>query len=358
MVDTRMTELRRLLDALENQVSHDTGSDLLPNVPSQPSILEIVDRKTGKVVSGTPQTQTAIVGQKIELQVRTKPPAAMSDICWTVSGQRVSLYTQSATAGTITELTDDLLEHVNVDFYWIAAGSQTVEVAATVQGDRQTEATNYTVLTPTKVSMTSKTGMIQVTPFVPGDELYLNFGDRLGYGIDWTFSATAPAGGEGEIAGTQLINTHITREFKDGSIQTFSSGSRFVLDTAAPYTKSVPIAAGAPATWVANDSPGVVLERLSKRTTGERLESLSGRKVTLKNQFKMYFMYKPKGADSIWVTLGRLNWYCSGETTRTAHIGPPAIDNWSDPTAVSSSKDPSGVLSTELPIWTANFTDL
>jgi hypothetical protein len=66
-------------------------------------------------------------------------------------------------------------------------------------------------------------------------------------------------------------------------------------------------------------------------------------------------MYQPAGSDSIWVTLGRLDWNWAGQTIRT---GPPAANTWNPPTGVSNSVNPSGTVSTELPTWTKNVTSL
>lgn len=161
-------------------------------MPTALPVLEIVNRKTGAVVSGT--AHTVIVGQKMELMVRTNSSEAMSNIQWTVPGECVKDYTQSTTAGTRTDLATGDLQRVNLDFYWLARGSYTVQVAADVRGTRRTAAVTHQVLAPTAVTMTSVTGTVAVShPGFPGSGLELHFGTLATPGISFTCAATAPA---------------------------------------------------------------------------------------------------------------------------------------------------------------------
>lgn len=309
--------------------------------PPPPPVLEIVDTKTGTVVSGT--TQTRIVGQKIQLQVRVKSGGGLSNIQWTIPGQRIKNYTQSASAGTRTNLSAADLQSANINFYWIAGGNQLIQVSATVKGVRVSASVRYNVLAPSGLSMTSTTGTVAVSnPGFPRAGLEIHFGSTTVPGITWTFTATAPAGGGGQIAGTQLINVLRTQTTNGGVLQRFSSGGAFVLDNTVPYVPGVPISASSAATWTSSDSPGTPLTPAFNQSTAN-------------DAFRMYFMYKPTGADSIWVTIGRLDWHWAGQTIRT---GPPAANAWQPPTGVSNSTNPSGSASTELPVWTANFTGI
>jgi hypothetical protein len=309
-----------------------------------PVILEIVDRKTGNVVTNT--TQAKIVGQKIELLVRAKPPEAMSNIQWTVPGERVGNYSQSSSTATRTDLTAADLQGTNLDFYWIKGGSKAITVAATVRGSSLTAQVMQNVLAPTNVTMTSVTDHVKVGPTGwPGDPpMNLYYGKSPNVGIQWTCTATAPAGGKGEIAGTQLNNSDRKRTSNAGVVESNDSGGAYMLDTTVPYSTSVTIAAGASATWSSNDSPSTPLTA-----------SLSRKSVN--DLFRMYFMYKPDGADSIWVTLMRLDWHWAGQTTR---VGAPggAGNNWTAPAGVGSDRNPSGIATSELPTWTDNVTSI
>jgi hypothetical protein len=293
------------------------------------------------VVSGT--TQDKIVGQKVELLVRANPATPLTNIQWTVPGQKVRNYTQASSTASRTDLSAADLQGINLDFYWIAGGSQTIQVSATALGTTLTANVTHNVLAPTAVTMTSVTGDVGVGPTGwPGDPpMNLFYGKSPKVGIEWTCKATAPAGGDGEIAATQLNNSDRKRTSNAGLTESNDSGGTFMLDTTVPYSASVAIAGGASATWISNDSPSTPLTSNLK-------------KKSLNDLFRLYFMYKPNGADSIWVTLARLDWHWAGATTRTGASG----NNWTPPTGASNDKDPSGTASTELPTWTDNVTSI
>lgn len=309
--------------------------------PPPPIRLEIVDRKTGNVISGT--TVNRIVGQKIELLVRTQPAEAMSNIQWAVPGERIKDYTQTNNTGTVTQLQPADLQGANLDFYWKAGGNQVVQVSATARGSALSASATFRVLAPTGLAMTSVTGTVEVSnPGFPGSGLELHFGTNAVSGIVWTFTATAPAGGTGQFVGTQTVSPHGTRTRNDGTVQTRSSAGVFQLDNTIQYDAPVAVAASASATWTSNDSPGSPLTADLRDNTQSR-------------QYRTYFMYRPDGADSIWVTIGRLDWNWAGRSTRTCAAGP---GGWCAASGVANSNNPAGAASTELPEWTANVSTL
>ena len=77
------------------------------------------------------------------------------------------------------------------------------------------------------------------------------------------------------------------------------------------------------------------------------------KKYSADDTFKTYFMYKPAGADSIWVTLCRLDWFWKASATK-------GNNGWTLDAGSASSADPpgnpAGTDSTELPIWTGKFS--
>ena len=78
-------------------------------MPLAPAVtLEIVDRKTNAVVSGT--TQRRIVGQKIQLLVRPKPGGTMIQIRWTIPGVVFPNYEPNAKKATEYNLTSTDLQ--------------------------------------------------------------------------------------------------------------------------------------------------------------------------------------------------------------------------------------------------------
>lgn len=84
----------------------------------------------------------------------------------------------------------------------------------------------------------------------------------------------------------------------------------------------------------------------SRFTTTDNIVSVAGK-------FETYLMYKPSGTDSIWVTLGLLNWSWNGAAGRDTdgvwQLGTGASPQTGDP-------NPKSVNNTQLPKWTDNYT--
>jgi len=88
------------------------------------------------------------------------------------------------------------------------------------------------------------------------------------------------------------------------------------LDDSAPYAAEMPLPGGGTETWVYNgekvgDSPGIPAEH-------------DNSEVEFDITAQMYFTYKPAGAKSIWVTLGRVDWIASGQAVRSGVM----LDAW------------------------------
>ncbi|HEX8203291.1 MAG TPA: hypothetical protein VF590_22635 [Isosphaeraceae bacterium] len=199
-----------------------------------------MDRKTGAVVSGT--TPTKVVGRKNELLVRTRPSGhTLTNIRWAVAAETVKDYTQSHSTGTRTDLSAADLQGTNLDFYWISGGSKSVQVTADGDGAPQSTSVTYNVLAPTSVSMTSVTGAVEVSnPNFPGSGLELHHGTNARPGIRWTLTATAPAGGDGEIAGTQTANPPHTRTTNAGVVESRKTGGTSCWTTRCPMRPRCP----------------------------------------------------------------------------------------------------------------------
>jgi len=333
----RSSQQKKGLD--KKKAKKGSGEEL--NVVVPPPSLEITDANDNVLIG----VQTKIVGQKVKLGVRvSRAGLAMTNIQWTIPGETVKTYTQSVAAGTKTVLAVGDKQQNNLTFYWISGGLKVVQVSATVGGRNLLTLVSFNVFAPANVTCTSETGDVAVgNPGFPDADLELHYGTNITSGIEWTCKAKAREGGSGQIAATQLTNKNHTRTTNAGENQTLGTEGDWQLDNTVPYDSAVPILAGASATWTSDDSPGTPLtDGLSKKGADQK--------------FRLYFMYKPDGIDSIWVTLQRLDWNWGGKTTR---VGAPegAGNNWNQPTDVDDTPDPDGADSTELPTWTANIKD-
>lgn len=64
-------------------------------------------------------------------------------------------------------------------------------------------------------------------------------------------------------------------------------------------------------------------------------------------------MFKPSGADSVWVTVQKLNWTWHGTATLISNSNP---NQWI-PNGITEPGNPTGFDSTEYPIWTSIVSD-
>ena len=244
-----------------------------------------------------------------------------------------------------------------VAYYWIAGSSQpaAVSVQAKISGVSVQSEADFRVDAPSQ-AMTSATERVRVgaTALYPQLEV-LSFG--IGYqenpGIRFTFHAHAPDNGNGQIVGVQLINLSecLQAELRAPEICNGTQG-RYDSDNGFFYADPVPITANHDASWASDDTPQSLLSNRAAIT------------IHRDDRFHTYLMYRPSGTDSIWVTLGRLDWAWGGTAQRIG--GPPQHGDdenagqgerhhWEGPFQPHWTANPAGAGTSELPQWTVIF---
>ena len=314
----------------------------------QQIFLEIVDRRTGTVISGT--TVQKMVGNKIQLGLQTRPAGrAIASPHWTVPGTRVKNYTQSTTAGVKTDISAADLQARTVDYFWIDGGSLSVQAAAQVAGAALTATATFNVQRPTVdhfAAVTSSVNLCVGTYLQPGTWQAAYSPSTAGgtVGCQWDARVTVPAIGGGNVAFTQRIRANRVFTNNANIARTWSSVV-FVLDEGAGIQYSGPQTVAHSASVTLNsrsysDSPAIPL-------------NVTDRDARSSESFELNLMYRSSEADSIWVTLSMLTWQWAGQSMR---IGAPAsvINNWNAPTSPSLSATASS-RSTTLPEWSTNY---
>ena len=313
---------------------------------------------TGATLSGSATPNPIVIGRhaQLRLKVLQPPNATPSDIQWAVPGQTVKSYAAPASS-QIQQLSSSDLTAQQIAYYWIAGLSQPagVTVQAKINGTTVKAEADFRIDAPTP-TMTSVTDRVRVGPtaFFPGQEV-LSFG--VGFiqnpGIRWTFRAHAPDNGSGQIVGAQLINmTNCVQERRDAP-EACSGTAGYELDNQFFYADPVSIAANRDATWSSDDTP-------QSRLTGRTAIS-----IRRNDGFHTYLMYRPSGNDSIWVTLGRLDWAWSGRAERVGEPPRPGNENpgaaehapWFGPLQPQWTANPAGTAMSELPQWSAVFVN-
>ena len=313
--------------------------------------INIFDSNLKLVVTNT--TQTALVGQQQVLDaVPTQPTISLNSCSWTIAGNIVGAYSPGSTPSPAPTGSPQ------TSFFWTGSGSNSasandgvsVKCVSSPSGANLTASATYTVYQPT-ISMTTVTGTVQVAPYptapattIPALAFGLNTYSTSG--IHFTFKATAPTNGSGNLGVAQIITT-MQSAMPTTCFSPLYNGTYRDADFPYPVGSETSIGGGAQATWMSNspnlayDSP--VMQLISNCASESRSDS-----------FKDYFMYVPNednlGA-SIWVTLGLLNWSWNGIASHNGTYCATNVPGWCLGSH-SNTVNPTGSSSSALPTWT------
>jgi hypothetical protein len=309
--------------------------------------VDIVDLgRGGKLITGL--TSTIVVGQVNYLSGDVEPYGLeITSNQWTVPGDDGTLiydYTQSSEEGKVYPLSPGYLQSQDVQFYWVAGGTNLlVTYAATIDGHVYSAKTTFNVLRPTATLPSTTTPdlppvAVGPDPRAPISGVSLHFGlaQWPSDGIIWNATVSTGSGEQGQIAFTQLVRTDTlyTADNPNGDMSEVSSNGAYVLDGGPPqYSEPADINSNtANFHYSSNDSPFVGLPSWDKH-------------VSRRDDFQLYLMYKSDEAGSVWVTLCELDWYWCGAATKAGGA-------WSlDGDTGDSSINPVGVDSIKLPQW-------
>ena len=302
---------------------------------------------------GSPLPGTAtnvMVGQHIVLDgVVSAGNAKVTNIQWTVPGNRIRNYTQSQdlddSKGVVETLDAADLKADHVEYYWIDGGTNlNVNLSIVINGIHFSADTYFNVLRPTATMESRTTRNEHPIDIINNNYMGLGTPDATDTnGITWTAYVESPIGGS--IAFTQLVNSDCIFTYPTGRSLELSTRGEFMLDTNTQYANEyLPIAANTGAILISTDSPGGPVG--------------SGNHVSNTGYFETFLMYKPDGLDSIWVTLRQLHWWWSGDASPLSGTPAKWILDGSD-----YSHDPTSMDSILLPQWEHNvyhhiYTDI
>jgi hypothetical protein len=333
-----------------------------------------------QVVSGNAAKSPAIVsvGQQIQLtgSVVGLGGLTVASQQWTIGGTTVKSYqqtlaytngniSQGSSAGVSANLGQSDLSQPSITFYWIDGDDCTNTVTYTVaytatlsdQSTVSAPTAGFRPVRPCAVTAPAQAltfnGVTAAAPAITFSPTYLG-GPSMCFGtpgvndapdingITFNTSPMILTTFGGNFAWLQLVNRVNTSTFADGSTQTLNSNG-FVLDNGQS-------ANGKPQYnslngWLYSFDPGqkgALPSPVDLPTVGLSGGNLSS--VTTNQQFQMFLMYQPSGANSIWVTLQQVNWNWAASIAF-------ANGAWGMPTGTSFLANPTGARSTSLPQW-------
>jgi hypothetical protein len=304
-----------------------------------------------------------VVGQPIELQVRSEPVHPVTDIRWTISGKVVYTTTQKPDKCTVTPLNDGHLVGQSIKFHWISAttdtisGDPTVTVSATVGGRRKSTSLTFDVLSPwASIAVTTKPFAVVNGYMQGGSDPYLALGMKYRAGCQREAAVAIPSwSGEADLGAGAIGFLQLVRFL--GAVENETSGAYYVQSSLSednPFVldigdqpNSVLIGTGGET----KVTPGQTVSLGAARGNNDSpAQNLAGSKSgVMWDHFKLYLVYKSAIADSIWITLEKLEWACMARAKKNAQgVWDAPYDIKLSPAAEHTKE---GATSYELPTW-------
>jgi hypothetical protein len=287
-----------------------------------------------------------LVGQRLSAEVFAEPAAMFPNkkVKWTLpDNDIVDGYSTTLTTGDSAPVPAAEKASSAVDFNWIngSFNGALKKVTAHVTSSAASRGAQvvFKVYRPRVDQFTStKTSAV---PWINQVGVYIVFGLANDQGVKIDGKATMPAVGGGDVSIFQMIDFKYSFTKDDGhnTKTKKSSNGSYVLDSApdqtdAPYQNLISTAnASAQASIHVDDVPGFAKQAVNKFTG-------------LNARFEDYLMFKPDGADSIWVSLRKNTWNVTFSASKDA-LGAWTIDNPKSPVNVP----PNGKETTQLPEW-------
>lgn len=298
----------------------------------------------------------ALVGELIKLSVKvTGAKSAPTAYRWALTGVIIKKFKGTKTTGKKDDIQPADLTKDKAEFYWVdAADNRTVSCTVTVAGSDYTGTANLDVKQPT-CSFTSPVDNVRVTNKrrgKPAGQWYLAFGKDLNttnkVGIEFKAKVVMPAGftTAGRWHYVQINDGEHHQIENDNSKWKYVTAG-WMLDTTYPYE---------PAPYdPATGSPGSYATGSAARTNSDSPNAgpltAGYKKYRLEEKFKMFVMFRPPGAHSIFVPLEVVRWYYKGAATRSG-------TTWTMDAGSASRNANAAVTTTSFPTWTGNVATL
>jgi hypothetical protein len=325
--------------------------------------------------------QSVMVGEQVALTASITPdvpPDQIGDKQWNlgsddvVKGYDLNAALPEHPADPPTQKTPIVAADLTgdqVSYYYINGAftgqSVTVSFSAKVNDDTVTATAKFKVFRPQiatvmvngapvstfEAAYAAKTPPVELL-FIANGQAILTLGEWPAMkGITWTASAmTPPDMGAGEIAYIQLVNTKHVRDDVDAHQTQINSNNKFILDDG---TGDALYGAAAGRTTAIQN--GATVARSLDDTPQQPVRPVDW-KMLVEDDFTLYFMYKPNGTDSIWTTVGLLNWNWKGRSTR---VGPNFFQDWqTGGIPAQGGGKIIGAESHDLPTWSDTITAL
>lgn len=326
----------------------------------------------------------AVVGHLIQLRgmlydSNGKPTVSTASFSWSIDGEITKKYDFELPLGKIQPPPNLHDPSGDLDFYWFKGGRlngkdmQVKLAVGTDNGRIPTKPEKITLFRPEFRSLTRKTGQVRIRQ---GNPTNLEYGWRGSPGIEWTGFAEAPnleyasvLDGSGELGFVDRVSCDI-RIYGPGIHGSIWESNGWILDKyGTPGDGSTPIIGSEPPPNP-GDPPVTGTTTILAGTTAPHIKQDSPLVgplfrdhilAAIDSQFDLYFMYKPAGRHSIWVTVGRLRRWKIKAGALNLHFNstdPSDLGKWVLYGNPDTAADPQGSGDENPPEWTDYSTRL
>ncbi len=271
------------------------------NLSASLTVNQLIIKRDGQPV--TTSNNKIIVGERLNLTAEVIPSGTLSNHSWTIPQTAVKdfVVSQDQTQGNIVLV--DVLNTSSVNFVWVdghinGTTVKTVTYNGVVNGQSVNGQASFNVFRPTTTSSTQTDATTEIDTATGQLELHLGVPNGIP-GIKFLRGlVSVPQPFSGETQWVQLYNSRVINIIlangQTGAIN--DSG----LDGCYPYA---PVDSP-----TASDSPGFILSAPPLPSPVQSINS--------SNNWTMWLMFKPSGANSVWVPLKKATWSWSASATR------------------------------------------
>jgi hypothetical protein len=270
---------------------------------------------------------------------------------WAIGKKAIKNWIASSEKGEIVPISTSDMRAQNIHFYWHDIGQKEVTCIVKINGVVSIGYVRFDVKGLKSTGFTAEDkGLIKIRDNYLNPGTYLSYGGDENPGVLFTANVQVPDAfnqGTWNFVQTVKMNRAISLSKKGIDLTTRkSTQGDFFLDTVYPYWPEHPDAFATGVKGETEDQPGV-----------ELIKALDGFTINAyqinKEDFRMYLMFKPGGAKSIFVPLQVCTWYFQCSAKKDVN------ENWVlDARPISGKKVDSPIDFTDYPTWVKNAKDV
>jgi hypothetical protein len=296
-------------------------------------------------ISDVQKVYSVIVGQKIELKVEVKPDNTKFTNVWAITGGKsIKDYQPTNDKAKVQNLENTDYAQKTITYYYTAGGNTTVKPTITIDEKNKEKISGFTVTRPVidiaptdrknsfraimspKVHTIAENNIKLLTAHWYPDSYMLPNGSKTGFRTASFLALIKKQEGlEGTVGYCQLVKSErmlwmdVNGKIVLDEKMCVNTKGKYLLDNLFPFKYYDPDALkkisdiSLERPLATEDNPKQPIEYIWVDVVNQQQMMKYYHKVIVKDEFKMYLMYRPHDSpNGIWVTLGVLGWKWGG----------------------------------------------